>query len=64
VIQAEPGAIPDAFWRLLLSQGYGFKSRAFTSRWGDAEGITIDPQSGIRMGASDPRSSDAAAVGY
>jgi gamma-glutamyltranspeptidase/glutathione hydrolase len=33
-------------------------------RWGDAETILIDPVSGVRQGASDPRNEDAAAVGY
>ena len=39
-------------------------------RWGDwnelaghAHGITIDPDSGMRLGGSDPRS-DGAAIGY
>ena len=36
---------------------------AFNELAGHAHGITIDPQSGLRMGGSDPRS-DGAAVGY
>jgi hypothetical protein len=32
--------------------------------WGDAEGVMIEPKSGLRLGASDPRSSDARAIGY
>jgi hypothetical protein len=31
---------------------------------GDAESILIDPDTGIRWGASDPRNPDAAALGY
>ena len=40
------------------------------NRWGDrdelaghAHGITIDPESGLRLGGADPRS-DGAAIGY
>ena len=36
---------------------------AFNELAGHAHGITIDPESGLRMGGSDPRS-DGAAVGY
>ena len=35
----------------------------FNELAGHAHGITIDPDSGLRMGGSDPRS-DGAAVGY
>jgi gamma-glutamyltranspeptidase/glutathione hydrolase len=31
---------------------------------GRAMGIIVDPQSGIRMGAADPRSPDRGAAGY
>jgi hypothetical protein len=31
---------------------------------GDAEGIMIEEKTGIRLGATDPRRSDGAAVGY
>ena len=31
---------------------------------GDAEGVMIEAGSGMRLGASDPRSADAAAIGY
>jgi gamma-glutamyltranspeptidase/glutathione hydrolase len=36
------------------------------SSWmqGSAMGIMVDPETGMRMGASDPRSADGAAVGY
>ena len=36
---------------------------AFNELAGHAHGITIDPESGLRMGGSDPRS-DGAAIGY
>jgi hypothetical protein len=39
-------------------------AKARSGAWGDAEGILIDLKTGMRMGASDPRSSNAAAVGY
>jgi gamma-glutamyltranspeptidase/glutathione hydrolase len=31
---------------------------------GDGETILIDPESGLRLGAADPRKPDSAAVGY
>jgi len=44
------------------------KAMGHRIRWrngqGRAMGIIIDPKSGIRMGAADPRSPDAGAVGY
>ena len=48
--------------RLLLEQrGYAFATRP--SSMGDAEGIMIEPETGMRLGASDPRSGGAS-VGY
>jgi gamma-glutamyltranspeptidase/glutathione hydrolase len=32
--------------------------------WGDAEGIMIDQNTGLYLGASDPRSNDSRALGY
>jgi gamma-glutamyltranspeptidase/glutathione hydrolase len=61
-IQAEPGAAPGSVFAALKAMGHSFNS--YRGRWGDAEGIMIDPKTGLRMGASDPRSSNAAAVGY
>lgn len=40
----------------------GFRGKG-SGYWGDAEGILIEPSSGSRLGASDPRSADALAVG-
>jgi hypothetical protein len=40
----------------------GFRGRG-SGYWGDAEGIMIDPKTGMRLGASDPRSADALAIG-
>jgi gamma-glutamyltranspeptidase/glutathione hydrolase len=66
LIQAETGAAPDSVYAALIAMGHAFSSEARGPRvaWGGAEGIVIDPKTRIRMGASDPRSSNAAAVGY
>jgi gamma-glutamyltranspeptidase/glutathione hydrolase len=32
--------------------------------WGDAECVMVDPASGVRLGASDPRGGRSRAVGY
>jgi gamma-glutamyltranspeptidase/glutathione hydrolase len=40
----------------------GFRGKG--NFWGDVEAIMIDPSTGIRLGACDPRSADAFAVGY
>ena len=65
-IQAETGSAPGATYTSLMSMGHVFTSNARGPRvhWGDAEGIAIDLKTGLRYGASDPRSSNAAAVGY
>lgn len=58
------GRFPDEIIRELAQRGH------IVNRWGawnemagHAHGITIDPQSGILVGGSDPRS-DGAAIGY
>jgi gamma-glutamyltranspeptidase len=58
------GRVPLATLDVLAARGHKL------NRWGDwnelaghAHGITIDPDSGIRSGGSDPRS-DGAAIGY
>ena len=60
----------------LVGEPYGFSGdtqRALTTRGhtlakqrylGDAEGIMIEEKTGVRLGATDPRRSDGAAVGY
>ena len=65
-IQAEKGAVPDPAYSGLLAKGHKFQANARGARvaWGDAEGIMIDAKTGARFGASDPRSSSAAAIGY
>jgi gamma-glutamyltranspeptidase / glutathione hydrolase len=57
---------------LLAAKGHRFGQRRIWENvpedegrnQGDAESIMIDPRSGMRMGASDTRNADAAAVGY
>ena len=53
------GFSPDTL-RILGERGYKLNS---TGPWSDAECIMIDPETGERMGASDPRDGGAA-VGY
>ncbi len=66
VVQAEPFALPQDVLTALRSMGHKINAPSGTigERWGDAEGVLIDLASGIRLGASDPRSPDAAAIGY
>jgi gamma-glutamyltranspeptidase/glutathione hydrolase len=40
----------------------GFRGKG-SGYWGDAEGIMIEPRTGIRLGACDPRSADALVLG-
>jgi gamma-glutamyltranspeptidase/glutathione hydrolase len=66
LIQAESGSAPGRVFADLKAMGHLFEGNARNAHvhWGDAEGICIDPKTGVRFGASDPRSADAAAVGY
>ena len=68
LIRYEPGAVPPDVRAALDAEGHRFAPEpgAFPGNptWGDAEGIVVDPRSGMRLGASDPRSKDARAVGY
>lgn len=61
-IRFEPFGMPEDARRALEAEGYRFANRA--SYMGDAESILIDPDSGLRWGASDSRNPDAAALGY
>jgi gamma-glutamyltranspeptidase/glutathione hydrolase len=57
---------------MLVAQGYRLGTRRTYANiaedegrnQGDAESIMIDPKSGMRLGANDPRSADSAALGY
>ena len=50
----------------LEAMGHRFSAAAGRAgeEWGDAEGILLEPKSGVRIGVTDPRSADAGAVGY
>lgn len=68
LIRYESGAVPPPVRAALEAEGHRFAPApgAFpgSPTWGDAEGIFVDPRSGKRHGASDPRSKDARAMGY
>lgn len=68
LIRYEPGAVSPPVRATLEAEGHRFApgAGAFpgSPMWGDAEGIFVDPATGERNGASDPRSKDARAVGY
>jgi gamma-glutamyltranspeptidase len=58
------GRFPPATLRALEDKGHALRRwPAWCELAGHAHGITIDPQSGLRIGGSDPRS-DGAAIGY
>ena len=65
-LRAETDALTPETRRKMEQMGHVFANRAGASieHWGDAEGIVVDPLTGRRLGASDPRSRDAAAMGY
>jgi gamma-glutamyltranspeptidase/glutathione hydrolase len=66
-IRYEPDALSPDVKSGLEAQGHVFASAPGAigvSRWGDAESVLIDPKTGLRQGASDPRNADARAVGY
>jgi gamma-glutamyltranspeptidase/glutathione hydrolase len=71
-IRYEPYFTSSDTIALLAAKGHRFGQRRIWENvpedegrnQGDAESIMIDPKSGLRMGASDPRNADAAAVGY
>jgi gamma-glutamyltranspeptidase/glutathione hydrolase len=60
-IQFEPLGINRDTRSGLEKKGHVFAEKP--GNMGDAEGIMIDPKSGLRLGASDPRSGGAP-VGY
>lgn len=65
-IRAETNSLSPETRRKLEQIGHVFAKRAGmqNEHWGDAEGMLIDPLTGKRCGASDPRSRDAATIGY
>ncbi len=72
VINHEPFLTSADTVALLKAKGHTLATRrlypndpeAAGRYYGDAETILIDPATGLRLGASDPRSPDSAAVGY
>ena len=58
----EPYGLAADTKRALESRGH--KLVAKPRYMGDAEGIMIEEKTGVRLGASDPRGGDSAAVGY
>ena len=68
LIRFEPSAVPPPVRSRLEAEGHRFAPEVGvfpgSPTWGDAEGIYVDPGTGEKDGASDPRSKDARAVGY
>lgn len=65
-VRAESFALPKEVRDTLTALGHRFSDESDSAGryWGDAEGILIDPLTGERFGASDPRSADARAIAY
>jgi len=57
------GASPETLARL-RSMGHDVRVSSSSRSQGRAMGIYLDPKSGVRLGASDPRDADGAAIGY
>ena len=58
------GRFPDRTFAELARRGHAINRwGAWNERAGHAHGITVDPDTGVLMGGSDPRS-DGAAIGY
>lgn len=57
------GASPETLARL-RSMGHDVRVSGSSRSQGRAMGIYLDPKSGVRLGASDPRDADGAAIGY
>jgi gamma-glutamyltranspeptidase/glutathione hydrolase len=65
-ISAETGAVSSNVLKELQGMGHVFAADVSKSGvyWGDAEGILVESTTAALLGASDPRSHDAAATGY
>jgi len=61
-IAFEPFGLSADTQRALEAKGHKFVMKP--RYMGDAEGIMIEEKTGVRLGASDPRGSDSAAIGY
>lgn len=65
IVRHEAYRFPSDVREALLSLGHKLgDSKLRGSYWGDAEGIMVDPASGLYLGVSDPRSNDSSARGY
>jgi len=62
VVRYEPYGLARDVMDALKAKGHQFTDRP--RNMGDAEGIMIEMETGARLGASDPRSADARAIGY
>jgi len=60
-IEVEPNAVAPATRTALRALGYSFVQR---DPWGVAAAIVIDPLTGVRSGASDPRRRSGLALGF
>ena len=60
VIVAEPGALQDATWRALEARGHRIEE--IGEPFGNPQAVRIDPATGWREGASEPRLDGRAAV--
>jgi gamma-glutamyltranspeptidase/glutathione hydrolase len=63
-INIEKNATAPEVLALLESYGHKLRISDSTRSQGRAMGILVDPRSTLRMGASDPRDGDGAAIGY
>jgi gamma-glutamyltranspeptidase/glutathione hydrolase len=57
----EPYGLSGDTQKALIARGHKLAKPRYL---GDAEGIMIDPETSLRLGATDPRRSDGLAVGY
>jgi gamma-glutamyltranspeptidase / glutathione hydrolase len=63
-VKYEPYGLARDVMEALKAKGHQFKLDTDSPYMGDAEGVMIEPLTGMRLGASDPRSGDARAVGF
>jgi len=64
VLRVEEFGISKDTQRLLESYGHRILISKSSRSQGSAMGILLDPVTGLRLGAADPRASDGAAIGY
>jgi gamma-glutamyltranspeptidase/glutathione hydrolase len=58
-VWVEPNTLDPATAAALVAKGHTLKDPGFA--WGDAEAVLVDPQTGLRTAASDPRNEGAPA---